>query len=101
MMGLAVMFASMLFIVPGLILYMMWSVATPACVVERLGPFRSMARSRALTKGHRWKIFGLLLLTLIPGVIIGAVIGALGAPGLGVPGLMCGYSAGFFGVNAA
>src|SRR5260370_360355 len=72
-MGLAVMFASMLFIVPGLILYMMWSVATPACVVERLGPFRSMARSRALTKGHRWKIFGLLLLTLIPVVIIGAV----------------------------
>jgi hypothetical protein len=100
-MGLAVMFASMLFIIPGLILYMMWIVATPACVVERLGPFRSMGRSRVLTKGHRWKILGLFLLTLIPVAIIGALIGALVVAVLGVTGLAGGFSAGLFGVTAA
>jgi hypothetical protein len=67
--------ASLLLIFPGVILYMMWFVATPVCVVEQLGPFASMARSRQLTKGHRWKIFGMVLLLLIPALIIGAIIG--------------------------
>src|SRR5262245_56209692 len=74
--------AAIFFIVPGLILFTMWFVATPACVVDRLGPFRSMGRSRRLTKGHRWRIFGLiLLLVLISGVVsptLGAALGAMG-----------------------
>jgi hypothetical protein len=69
--------ASMFFVVPGLILYVMWFVATPVCVVEQLGPWRSMGRSRALTKGHRWKILGLMLLIILPAVIFGAIVGAL------------------------
>jgi hypothetical protein len=75
--GVALMLASMLFIVPGLILYMMWFVATPVCVVEQLGPFRSLGRSRQLTKGHRWKLFGLTLAILIPAFIVGAILGAV------------------------
>jgi hypothetical protein len=66
-----------LLIVPGFILMTMWFVATPACVVEQLGPFASMGRSRALTKGHRWKIFGMLLLVLIAAGVVSAVIGAV------------------------
>jgi hypothetical protein len=66
--------ASILFLIPGIILYVMWFVATPACVVEQLGPFRSMGRSRALTKGHRWKIFGMQLVILIPAFVIGGII---------------------------
>jgi hypothetical protein len=54
-----------LFIIPGLILYTMWFVSVAACVVERTGPWTSMRRSRQLTKGHRWKIFGLALLLLL------------------------------------
>ena len=53
-----------------------WSMGTPVCVVERLGPFRSLGRSRELTKGHRWNILGLFFLTMIPAVIIGAIVGA-------------------------
>jgi hypothetical protein len=41
--------ASVLLIVPGVMLYLMWSVATSVCVVEQLGPFRSMGRSRELS----------------------------------------------------
>jgi hypothetical protein len=63
-----------LLIVPGYIFWVMWYVATPACVVERLGPFKSMSRSRELTKGHRWKIFGIILLVGIVSGIAGAII---------------------------
>jgi hypothetical protein len=81
--GLAVIFASLFLFVPGMILYIMWFVATPVCVVEQLGPLRSMGRSRELTKGHRWKIFGLSLLILIPVMIVASVIVALIAIVLG------------------
>jgi hypothetical protein len=57
-------------IIPGLILYAMWFVAVPACVVERLGPWTSLRRSRDLTKGHRWKLCGLALLLIIPSLDI-------------------------------
>jgi hypothetical protein len=71
--------------IPLPILYLMWLVGTPACVVERLGPFRSMGRSRALTKGHRWKLLGLVLAVLIPALIIAGVAGAVMASlGVGV-----------------
>jgi len=56
-----------LLIIVGLILYTIWFVALPACVVERIGPWSSLRRSRELTKGHRWKLFGLALLLLIGG----------------------------------
>jgi hypothetical protein len=75
-MSVGIMVGFVLLIVPGVILAVMWFVSTPACVVEQLGPLASMARSSELTKGHRWKIFGMLLLVLIGAGIIGAVIGA-------------------------
>jgi hypothetical protein len=39
-----------------------WFVALPVCVIERLEPVRCLRRSGRLTQGHRWRIFGLLLL---------------------------------------
>ena len=66
----------LLLIVPGIILMVMWYVAVPACVLERTGPARSLGRSRELTKGYRWKIFGLILLVYVLS-IIGSVLGSL------------------------
>ncbi len=77
--GLGIAFGMLLLIVPGVILMLMWYVALPACVVERIGPIESLGRSAALTKGHRWKIFGLILLIGIGGAVIGGVIGAVAA----------------------
>jgi hypothetical protein len=54
---------------PALMVITMVFVAVPACVVERLGPIKSMERSARLTKGHRWKVFGLWIATLIVGLI--------------------------------
>jgi uncharacterized membrane protein len=59
------MLGLILLIVPGIMLYTMWLVGVAACVVERTGPWRSLRRSQELTKGHRWKIFGLFLLLLL------------------------------------
>jgi len=75
--GMGVALGLVLLIVPGIILMLMWYVALPACVVERIGPVESLGRSAALTKGHRWKILGLILLVAIVGGVIGGVIGAV------------------------
>jgi hypothetical protein len=63
--ALLVLLGIALLIIPGLILYTMWFVSVAACVVERTGPWTSMRRSRELTKGHRWKIFGVALLLIL------------------------------------
>src|SRR5262249_1244975 len=47
---------------PSAILLVMWAVVVPACIVEDLGPVTSLGRSAELTKGFRWKIFGIMLL---------------------------------------
>jgi hypothetical protein len=62
-------------VVPYFMLIIMWSVARPACVVERLGPLRSLRRSRELTRGHRWKILGLILLTLVCLLVVLVIMG--------------------------
>jgi uncharacterized membrane protein len=72
--GFLTSLASILLVVPGIMLYLAWSVATPVCVVERLGPFRSMGRSRELTRGNRWKLFGMLLLVFLVASIIGSLL---------------------------
>jgi|SRR5579872_4206127 len=82
--GLVVVLGMMLLIVPGFILLAMFFVALPVCVVEGLGPFQSMSRSSALTKGHRWKIFGIYLVLAIVGGVVGSIITAV----LSVAGLV-------------
>lgn len=62
---LGVSLASVLLVVPGLILMTMWSVAMPAVVCENRGVFESFGRSRELTRGSRWQIFFTLLLVVI------------------------------------
>jgi len=88
--GLAVLtpVLGFLSIVPYFMLIIMWSVARPACVVERLGPLRSLGRSRELTRGHRWKILGLILLTfvclLLALIVVGVIVGVAAALGTAV-----------------
>ena len=70
------MLAAIALIFPAFIVFTMWFVATPVCVVEQLGPWASMRRSRELTKGHRWKIFGLFVLMIIISAVAGSTIQA-------------------------
>jgi hypothetical protein len=108
--GLAVLapVLGFLSIVPYFMLIIMWSVARPACVVERLGPLRSLGRSRELTRGHRWKILGLVLLTLLclllALIAVGVIAGVAAALGSAVsfnPWMVRVVSAAFYAVVLA
>ncbi len=60
-------------IVPGIIVLAAYFVALPACVVEQIGPFKSMGRSLDLTRGHRWKIFGIMVVMYFANAVAGGV----------------------------
>lgn len=83
---LGIMLGMMLLIVPGLILAMMWAVSAPSLVVEERGVLESLQRSRDLTRGHRWSIFGLFVVYMVLSMIIGAVVTGVGFAA-GVTGL--------------
>jgi len=59
------MIAAFAFLVPGIILFLMWSLAVPAKVLEGRGVLDSMSRSMELTKGSRGRIFVIALLILV------------------------------------
>ena len=90
--GVGVCCGLILFIAPGVVLMIMWYVASPACIVERLGVFASIARSSELTKGHRWSIFGMwALIAIASGMIsavVKAVLGLSGSTGLVISGTL-------------
>jgi hypothetical protein len=72
--------------VPGILLATIWSVAAPALVAERLGPFAALGRSRWLTRGHRPAVFGLLALLLVLSWIAGGVFQSTMLPTFGLRG---------------
>lgn len=74
-MTLGVWFGMLLFFVPGIMLGVMWSVALPAIIAERPGVFGALSRSRALTKGARWQVFGILLLAVVIYLLVSMTVG--------------------------
>jgi len=78
LLAIGVALGFVLLIVPGIILYVMWSVAVPALVEERPGIFGAFARSRELTRGARWKIFGILLILLVVYWLVSGAVGLFG-----------------------
>jgi hypothetical protein len=78
----------LLCIVPGVILYVAWSIAVPALLVERCGIRESMRRSWRLTAGSRWRVFGILLLMQIIASFVAQIIASpFAVVGLLVDGL--------------
>lgn len=73
--GLGIGIGTLLLIVPGIIVMCVWAVTIPACVVEKRGPLESISRSTDLTRGYRLPIFGLLLITSLCAIAIGAGVG--------------------------
>jgi len=93
------MLGFILLVVPGLILCTIWFVGLPACIVEQLGPWTSLRRSLGLTRGHRWKVFGLTLLLLVPGLgtlLVETWLAALASPVVRAVGELM-----FYGIWAA
>ncbi len=78
--------AGIALIFPGFMVATMLFVAMPACVVEQLGPIKAMGRSARLTKGHRWKIFGIWFAILMVGGIAQSMLQGAAA-GIGGPAI--------------
>lgn len=53
------------YIVPGVWLFVMWSVTVPALVVEHIGPIAAVQRSFRLVRGRFWPAFGVVLLSVL------------------------------------
>ena len=75
----------LLLLVPGLMLIAMWFVAVPALIVERTGVFGALGRSRELTSGYRWPIFGLYIAYFVLAMILSLGVGALTGSNPGDP----------------
>jgi hypothetical protein len=75
--ALGVGLSMVLLIVPGVMLYCAWVVASPVVVAERLWPLAALKRSLELTRGARWKVFGLLLILLVGYWIVSAIVGVI------------------------
>ena len=80
----------LLLIVPGLIAATMLWVAIPAAVIERPGVIESMKRSVELTKGNRWRVFGLLVIVFIIQLVVGLILGAIFGFGMAAGGAVGG-----------
>lgn len=78
---IAVGLGFILFVIPGFIVAMVIYVAVPATVVEKVGVFEALSRSADLTRGFRWKIFGLYLMVLLINIVAGIIIGIFSLAG--------------------
>jgi hypothetical protein len=85
-------FGYLVFIVPGVLLALAWSVATPVAVAERTGVLGAFTRSADLTRNHRGAIFALALISIVIGLIFQGIATAL--VGVGVLSVGGGSSGG-------
>ncbi|MGW6444363.1 hypothetical protein [Lentzea sp. NPDC055074] len=81
--GLVITVGLILCIVPGIWLWVLFALVTPALVLERAGITAAFGRSKKLVDGAWWRTFGILLLTVVIGWVISWIIslpfGLLGA----------------------
>jgi hypothetical protein len=88
--ALGVALGFLLFIIPGVILLVIWSVVAPVTVLERPGVFAAFGRSRELVRGNGWSVFGVILLVglavIVVSIAVGLIAASLGSVGRAVVG---------------
>jgi hypothetical protein len=72
--GVAVLVGLVLFVVPGLIVLTLWSVAAPVVVLERPPGLSALARSRELVRGHGWQVFGVIFVFAILLIVLAGAL---------------------------
>lgn len=63
--GVGVALGFIALIVPGLFVLTRWILVTPVVVLERLPATDALRRSWHLVRGHGWKVFAVILLTIL------------------------------------
>ncbi len=77
--GIIVLLGTLLLIVPGVILLLMYCVATQALICEQLSVGEALRRSSTLTSGHKMRLLGLFLVLIVIGFLVGLVTDGLKA----------------------
>jgi hypothetical protein len=77
--GLAVGVGLIFLIIPGIIFAVKFSVSIPALVVEDRRGTDAMSRSWNITKGFFWHVLGVWVLAFLVQMVVGFVLGAIGA----------------------
>jgi hypothetical protein len=62
------------FVIPGLFLFTIWSVAAPVVVLEHPPGLRALQRSRELVRGNGWQVFGVLLVLDIAVLVVAGAL---------------------------
>jgi hypothetical protein len=61
-------------------LFVRWGVAIPALLAEGIGPIRALDRSWTLTRGHFWRLLGILILMYLLTLAVSAALQAFALP---------------------
>jgi hypothetical protein len=64
-------------IIPGIYLYVAWTVAVPALLLEDVRGAKALGRSRALVKGRWWPVAGVILVAFILSGLVQTVASGL------------------------
>jgi uncharacterized membrane protein len=71
---LAVFAATLLLIIPGIILGLAFIIAYPVVVLEGGSPIAVLRRSYNLTNGYKWRIFGaLIVISMLTSIVSGSI----------------------------
>lgn len=72
--GIGLVLGFLLFVVPGLVLMVWWSVLVPAVVLEGHGPRAALRRSRELVRGHGVKVFTTMVISAVIVIPVAVVL---------------------------
>ena len=72
--ALGVLLGFLLFILPGIWIYVAWAFATPVLLVEGLRGRAALGRSFRLVKGRWWRTFGVLVVGFILAAIVSTIV---------------------------
>jgi hypothetical protein len=75
--GLGVVLAMFAFILPGIWLYVSWSMAVAALLFEDYRGRKALGRSFALVKGRWWQTFGALVVGILLAAVVGGILSGL------------------------
>jgi hypothetical protein len=67
----------LLFVVPGIAVYVMWVIAVPTVLLEGLAGTRALGRSRQLVRGRWWPTFGPIALISLMILVVAAFVRAV------------------------
>jgi hypothetical protein len=78
--GIGIGLASLLLLVPGLVLWTRWSLVVPVIVLEGHPLRGAFRRSSELVRGNGWRVFSVLLVMFLLSAIVGAVVAKVVSP---------------------